>query len=176
MTSSSVKSGPYLPLTALASADRSSRPACTRESNASDGRFRLQDSRTAATPPAVCTLRTKRVTGLPHRMRACCAFCSNSCSNNSSSLLRSIPCSYRMLNWIWSRWPSSDRRVSIAPTLRPWRRAIVSIGSPMPYSCSSCASSSVLQFRPALTAAVLSARPCSSCRTQCSARMISGRL
>ena len=54
-----------------------------------------------------------------------------------------------MLNWIWSRWPSSDRRVSMAPALRPWRRAITSIASPASYSCSRCASSSALQLRPA---------------------------
>ena len=32
----------------------------------------------------------------------------------------------------------------MAPTLRPWRRAIASIVSPAPYSRSSCASSSAL--------------------------------
>ena len=35
-----------------------------------------------------------------------------------------------MLNWIWSRRPSSDRRASIAPGLRPWRRAISSTDRP----------------------------------------------
>lgn len=33
-----------------------------------------------------------------------------------------------MLNWIWSRRPSSDRRASMAPAVRPWRRAICSTG------------------------------------------------
>ena len=40
----------------------------------------------------------------------------------------------------------------MAPMLRPWRRAIVSVVSPAPYSCSSRASSSALQLRPAFVA------------------------
>ena len=43
----------------------------------------------------------------------------------------------------------------MAPMLRPWRRAIVSVVSPAPYSCSSRASSSALQLRPAFVGALL---------------------